>query len=77
MKKTVRKIPQKVSTRKRIGVNKILLGELNLYFNMKIILLGYYAMAYTWEKSNMSRRSIPGIKLRESNEYGVNLFMYL
>ena len=58
-------------------MNKILLGELNLYFNMKIILLGYYAMAYTGEKSNMSRRSIPGIKLRESNEYGVNLFMYL
>ena len=58
-------------------MNTILLGKPKLYFNMKIILLVYYAMAYAGTKNNMIRRSIPGIVLRESNKDGVNLFMSL
>ena len=34
-------------------------------------------MVYKETKNNMSRRSITRISLRESNEYGGNLIMYL
>ena len=41
---------QKVSIRKILGENSILLVNPNTYFNMKIIFFGSYTMVYTGTK---------------------------
>ena len=43
------------------------------YGNIKRITFGYYALAYTSTINNISKRYMPAIALRDSNELGDNL----
>ena len=70
-------IPSTGSASNFIGPATIIEGSMKPYFKYKHLPFGTYCMIYIGTKNNMKARSVPGISLAPSNQWGGHYFMSL